>query len=66
MDGHLDLAENSTNFERDQAVPVAALYALKAVRSAGGKPDAERAWQDKRLPLEIRELVLGVRERRKA
>ena len=36
-----------------------ALYALKAVRSAGGSVEAERHWQTDRLPLEIRDLVLS-------
>jgi hypothetical protein len=35
-----------------------ALYALKAVKSAGKSVEAERKWQDERLPPEIRELVL--------
>jgi hypothetical protein len=39
----------------------AALYALKAVKNAGGSADAERKWQNERLPLEIRELVLSAR-----
>jgi len=36
----------------------AALYALKAVKIAGQSVDAERKWQNKQLPSEIRELVL--------
>ncbi len=36
----------------------AALYALKAVKSAGRSADAERKWQHAQLPPEIRELVL--------
>lgn len=36
----------------------AALYALKAVKSAGKSVDAERKWQDEQLPPEIKELVL--------
>ena len=39
----------------------AAAYALKAVRAAGTTADAERAWQDDRLPDDIRELVLSAR-----
>jgi len=39
----------------------AALYALKAVKNAGGSADAERKWQIERLPREIRELVLSAR-----
>jgi hypothetical protein len=42
----------------------AALYALKAVESAGRSPEAERRWQDDRLPPAIRDLVLTARERR--
>jgi len=45
--------------------PGPAWYALKAVKAAGKSVDAERAWQDERLPPEIRELVLTARERRK-
>jgi len=36
----------------------AALYALKAVKNAGKSVDAERKWQNKQLPSEIKELVL--------
>lgn len=36
-----------------------ALYALKAVNSAGGSIDAERKWQNGRLPKEISEMVLA-------
>jgi hypothetical protein len=36
----------------------AALYALKAVKNAGKSIDAERKWQKRQLPLEIKELVL--------
>jgi hypothetical protein len=39
----------------------AALYALKAVKSAGKSVDAERKWQNEQLPSEIRELVLAAR-----
>lgn len=39
----------------------AALYALKAVKSAGRSPEAERRWQDRRLPSSIRDLVLTAR-----
>ncbi len=42
----------------------AALYALKAVKSTGRSPEAERRWQDDRLPPTIRDLVLTARERR--
>jgi hypothetical protein len=35
----------------------AAWYALKAVKNAGKSIDAERKWQDKQLPSEIKELV---------
>ena len=37
----------------------AALYALKAVKSAGKSIEAERKWQKEQLPSEIKELVLG-------
>jgi thiamine monophosphate kinase len=43
----------------------AAWYALKAVKSAGTSPEAERRWQDEHLPPEIRDLVLTARESRK-
>jgi hypothetical protein len=43
----------------------AALYSLKAVRAAGKSVEAEREWQDKQLPAEIRELVLTARAQRK-
>jgi hypothetical protein len=43
----------------------AAWYALKAVGNAGGAVDQERAWQDERLPSDIRELVLTARKNRK-
>jgi len=39
----------------------AALYALKAIKSAGQSIDAERKWQNEQLPSEIRELVLTSR-----
>jgi hypothetical protein len=38
-----------------------ALYALKAVKNAGKSVDAERKWQNKQLPPEIKELVLTSR-----
>lgn len=38
-----------------------ALYALKAIKSAGKSIDAERKWQNKQLPEEIKELVLSTR-----
>ncbi len=41
-----------------------AYYALKAVKAAGGSVEAEKAWQNERLPLEIRELVLTARASR--
>jgi len=37
----------------------AALYALKAVKSAGQSVDAEKQWQQEQLPSEIMELVLN-------
>lgn len=39
----------------------AALYALKAVNSAGQSADEERKWQQEQLPPEIMELVLSAR-----
>jgi hypothetical protein len=42
----------------------AARYALKAVEGAGRSPEAERRWQDARLPSRIRGLVLTARARR--
>lgn len=39
----------------------AALYALKAVESAGRSIDAERKWQNEQLPKEIKELILTTR-----
>jgi hypothetical protein len=42
----------------------AAWYALKAVQYAGQSTDAERKWQDERLPKEIRDLVLTARNSR--
>jgi len=41
--------------------PGAALYALKAVKSAGNLVDAEREWQNDQLPLEIMELIITAR-----
>jgi len=43
----------------------AAWYALKAVKSAGQSPDAERQWQDERLPSGIKDLILTARKSRK-
>ena len=43
----------------------AAWYALKAVKSAGQSPDAERRWQDDHLLSEIKDLVLTARKSRK-
>ncbi|MDD5502959.1 MAG: hypothetical protein PHH26_05790 [Candidatus Thermoplasmatota archaeon] len=42
----------------------AAIYALKAVRSAGKPIDAERKWQNARLPPEIKALVLDARSKK--
>lgn len=39
----------------------AAIYALKAVSSAGKSIDLERKWQNEQLPVEIRDLILTVR-----
>ena len=36
----------------------AALYALKAVQSAGKSVDDERIWQNEHLPVEIKDIVL--------
>ena len=41
----------------------AAEYALKAVKLAGKSIDFERKFQDKNLPLDIKELVLSVRNK---
>jgi len=38
-----------------------ALYALKAVKNSGKSVDAERKWQNERLPAEIKELVMNSR-----
>jgi hypothetical protein len=43
----------------------AALYALRAVKSAGKSMDEERKWQDDQLPPEIKDLVLTARKSRK-
>jgi hypothetical protein len=40
----------------------AALYALKAVKAVGKSVDDEKTWQNKQLPLEIKELVLSALE----
>jgi len=40
----------------------AAWYALKAVHNAGKPTETERNWQDKQLPLDIKELVLSARK----
>jgi hypothetical protein len=37
----------------------AALYALRAVKATGNPIEPERTWQNERLPLEVRELVLS-------
>jgi len=39
-----------------------AYFALKAVKSAGKSVDAERQWQDKQLPSDIKELVQSARK----
>jgi hypothetical protein len=39
----------------------AAIYALKAIKSAGKSIDEERKWQNEQLPSEIREIVLAAR-----
>jgi hypothetical protein len=45
----------------------AALYALKAVKSAGKSIEAERSWQNEQLPPEIMDLILSARtEKEKA
>ncbi len=40
----------------------AAWYALKATKNAGKSPAAERKWQNKKLPPEIKDLVLSARK----
>ena len=42
----------------------AAWYALKAVKNAGKSIDAERKWQDEKLPSEIKDIVLTARKSR--
>jgi hypothetical protein len=42
----------------------AASYALKAVENSGRSIEGERKWQDGELPLEVRDLVLNVRQKR--
>ena len=42
----------------------AAWYALKAVKSAGGNTDQETKWQNDRLPVDIKALVLTARKGR--
>jgi len=39
----------------------AAIYALKAIKSAGKSIETERKWQNEQLPLEIKEIVLTAR-----
>jgi hypothetical protein len=39
----------------------AADYALKAIKISGQSVNAERKWQDERLPLGIKDLILSVR-----
>lgn len=41
---------------------VAAWYALKAVKKSDKPIEAERTWQDRQLPFEIKELVLSARK----
>lgn len=43
-----------------------ALYALKAVNCAGKSMDAEREWQVGQLPLEVKDFVLEVMQRKPA
>jgi hypothetical protein len=42
----------------------AAWYALRAVKNAGGSIDYERQWQDRHLPVSIRDLVTSVRKKK--
>jgi hypothetical protein len=42
----------------------AAWYALRAVKAAGKSIEAERKWQDRQLPAEIKNLVLSARKSR--
>jgi hypothetical protein len=44
----------------------AALYVLKAVKSAGKSMEEEREWQNEQLPREIRELVLTSRREKES
>lgn len=41
----------------------AALYALKAIKSAGKPVEEEMMWQDSQLPPEIKELVITAKKR---
>jgi hypothetical protein len=41
-----------------------AYYGLKAVKATGGSVEAERKWQNEKLPPEIKELVLSARAAR--
>jgi hypothetical protein len=42
----------------------AAMYALRAVRATGLDAERERRWQDRRLPVGVRELVMSARAAR--
>ncbi|MFX0164992.1 MAG: putative immunity protein [Candidatus Hodarchaeota archaeon] len=42
----------------------AAIYALKAISSAGKSIDLERKWQNEQLPIEIIDLVLTARNKK--
>ncbi|MFA6455652.1 MAG: putative immunity protein [Bacteroidota bacterium] len=42
----------------------AALYALKALKSAEKPIDAERRWQNNRLPAAVKKLVISAREKK--
>ena len=37
-----------------------ALYALKAIKAAGASVEVERDWQNRKIPLELSDLVLEV------
>lgn len=43
----------------------AAWYALKAVKNAGKSVDKERKWQNKQLPLEIKEIIITGRKNKR-
>jgi hypothetical protein len=42
--------------------PGAALYAIRAVKAAGGNTKVERNWQESQLPVSIKELIISTLE----